>query len=146
MAASLTVVARRFGFVREVGGANVGAWVTWFQRHAGGQAGESWCADFESMLEDIAFGQHITPNTGSCQTKLDFARGKGWVVSAPAVDDLYFYVNDAGHAHHIGVVSQLDPLIGIAGNTSEDGASDNGTGVFEHEINAAHCVFVRLPQ
>lgn len=144
MPASLSVIARRFSFVREVGGANVGSWVQWFQKMAGGVAGESWCADFESLCEDVAFGKHVTPNTGSCQTKLDYCRAHSLVVPTPAVDDLYFYVNANGHAHHIGVVSGLSPLTGIAGNTSEDGASSNGDGVWEHAINPASCVFARL--
>jgi hypothetical protein len=38
----------------------------------------------------------------------------------------------------------IAPLTGIAGNTSEDGKSSNGTGVFEHGINAR--VFIHYPR
>jgi hypothetical protein len=148
MSASLSTIARRFSFVREVGGANVGAWVTFFQRWCGGTPGDSWCCDFASLVEDVAYeGKAPTKRTGSCQEKLDDARKKGYVVQAPAIDDLYFYVNDAGHAHHIGIVSNVSPLSGIAGNTSSDGVSSNGDGVYEHALNvsAPHIIFVRLP-
>jgi hypothetical protein len=151
MSASLSVIARRLSFIRETDGPNAGSWVNWLQRHGGdGVEGDSWCADFESVIEDIAYkGKAPLPRTGSCQTKLEYAMKKGWVVAEPQVDDVFFYVNDAGHAHHIGIVTAPYPkLAGIAGNTSADGASSNGDGVWEHELNVsrAHIVFVRLPQ
>lgn len=145
---SLVAIARRFNFVREVGGANTGAWVSLFQRFAGGEDGESWCCDFESYVEMIAYrGRAPGMRTGSCQQKLDHARGRGWVVTDPRVEDLYFFINAAGHAHHIGIVTAIGTLTGIAGNTSEDGASSNGTGVFEHTLTVPRSliVFVRLP-
>lgn len=150
MPASLSAVARRFSFVRETLGANVGYFVSLFQRFAGGVSGEPWCADFESFIEDIAYmGKAPLPKTGSCQVKLDYARRKGWVVEEPQVDDLFFYVTDAGHAHHVGIVTNPYPrLAGIAGNTSEDGTSSNGDGVHEHALSVprSRVVFVRLPR
>lgn len=149
MMASLSAVARRFGFVRETGGPNIGAWVSVFQRFAGGQDGDSWCADFVSFLLDVAYhGKSPLKKTGSTQALLAEARVKGFVVTTPQPDDLYFYVNDAGHAHHVGIVTGVNPLIGLSGNTSPDGLSVNGTGVFEHplSVDPTHLVFVRLPR
>lgn len=149
MTASLSAIARRLNFVRETDGPNRGAWVSCFQRFAGGAAGDSWCADFISFVEDVAYrGKAPTRRSGSCDLKLSDARFKGFVVSAPQPDDLYFFITDVGHAHHCGIITAVSPLTGIAGNTSEDGTSTNGSGVFEHALNVAakNIVFVRLPQ
>lgn len=147
-AASLTAVARHLNFVRETLGTNLGAWVQKFQRETGGVPGESWCADFLYFVEDTAsFGQPRLPKTGSCQEMLDASRQKGYEVPTPQQDDVFFRVNKQGHAHHCGIVTGISPnLTGIAGNTSEDGLSDNGTGVFEHSISPNNIVFVRLPK
>jgi hypothetical protein len=145
---SLTIIARRLDFIREVGGPNCGLWVNFVIREGGdGVPGDSWCCDFASLVERIAYdNKAISPRTGSCQTKLDYCRKKGWVVKTPQVDDLCFTVNSAGHAHHIGIVTAVNPLVTIAGNTSKDGTSDNGDGVYEHPVSVAGKVFVRLPK
>lgn len=145
MSASLSVIARRFAFVRETEGPNRGRFVEFFLRFTGNVPGESWCASFESVCEDIAFGKAVTPRTASCQEKLDWAVRKGRVVREPAVDDLVFSINAQGRAHHIAVCSGTSPLMAVAGNTSPDGLSDNGVGVYEHEINRTGKIFVRLP-
>ncbi len=147
---SLTAVARRLAFVRETEGANRGAWVQAFQRFTGGRPGDSWCADFLSFVLDVAYhGKSPVPRSGSCAVLLAAARTVGTVQGQPSPDDLFFYVTAAGHAHHVGIVTAVRATgqDGIAGNTSEDGASDNGTGVFEHAISSdpATVVFVRLP-
>jgi hypothetical protein len=148
MAASLSVVFRRFSFVSEIGN-NAGAWVQFFQRFCYGKIGDSWCADIESMVEDIAYyGRAPTPRSGSCQVKYTFCKNKGWLVTEPEVDDLFFFVND-GHAHHIGVVTYKNPLMGIAGNTNRTGDDDNGQGVHEHKIVPPKnniVVYARLPK
>lgn len=150
MSASLSAVMRRFAFVRETDGANRGSWVNFLQRFCDGVEGDSWCADLESVVEDIAYKGHPkTPRSGSCQVKLEYCMKKEWVVAEPQVDDLYFFVNADGHAHHIGVVTAPYPkLAGIAGNTSALGISSNGDGCYEHALTLprAHIVFVRLPQ
>lgn len=148
MMPSLSVVARRLSFIREADGANRGAWVNLLQRFCDGVEGDSWCSDFVSFVEDVAYRGHSpSRRTGSCQAKLDHARAKGWVVAEPRVDDLFFFVTDAGHAHHVGIVTASQPLTGIAGNTSYDGRSSNGDGVYEHALRVLpkHIVFVRLP-
>lgn len=133
---TLVDIARLFRFVREIP-QNRGQRVESIQHWTGGQAGESWCCDYVTMMLDLYFqGQSPIPRTGSCETVYELATTNGWIVDSPAVGDLVVSINSAGIAHHIGIVTQLNPLTSIAGNTSETGQSDNGTGVFEHDISA----------
>lgn len=147
--ASLTAVARHLSFIRETQGPNRGAWVEFLQRFSHGVPGDSWCADFVSFCEDVAYhGKPPLARSGSTIVKLDDARAKGFIVAQPVVDDLFFFVNGAGTPHHVGIVTGIAPLMGIAGNTSAGGTSSNGTGVFEHALNGdpASIVFVHLPK
>lgn len=145
----LVSLARLFRFVRETQGPNRGIWVGLFQQYTGNSGGDSWCCSFVSFLLSILYqGASPLTKTASCATMLAQARQKGYALPAgatPEAGDLYFYLNDAGHAHHIGIVTDAQPLTGIAGNTSPDGRSDNGTGVFEHGIGSTRTAFVRLP-
>lgn len=148
-AASLSVIMRRFSFVKEVDGPNVGTWVSLFQRFCDGVAGDSWCADLVSFCLDVAYRGHSPlVRSGSTVLLLTQARAKRWIVTTPQVDDLFFYVNAAGVPHHVGAVTRPAPLAGIAGNTSADGRSSNGDGVYEHALTVARdrIVFVRLPK
>jgi hypothetical protein len=84
---------------------------------------------------------------------LDDARRLKLEVPQPEFDDLFFVLDDVGHAHHCGIVTSENPLkiwpyvplTGIAGNTSVDGTSSDGIGVFEHTIGG-RLAFVRLPE
>jgi hypothetical protein len=148
MTASLSVIARRLSFIRETDGENAGSWVDFVQRFTGNVEGDSWCSSFVSLLEDIATKGHPpTKRTASCADKLADARAKGFVVQAPQPDDVFFYVDATGHAHHTGIVTATSPLTGIAGNTSSDGASSNGDGVYEHPltVSPSRIIFVRFP-
>lgn len=146
--ASLAAIARRFEFVRETLGPNRGAWVQFFQRFANGQPGDSWCCFFVCLVLDIAYaGKQPLLKTGSCAVLLSHATKRGYRLTdgdGPRPEDLFFYLNETGHAHHVGIVTEAHPLTGIAGNTSPDGRSSNGTGVFEHTIGG-RMAFVRLP-
>jgi hypothetical protein len=149
MTHSLTTIARRLAFIRETEGPNRGAWVEFLQRFCGGQRGDSWCSQFASVVCDIAYhGQSPLRKSGRSMTRLTDARTKGLVVDIPQADDLFYFVHETGHAHHEGIVTDVFPLTGIAGNTSEDGRSSNGTGVFEHalSVSPSRIVFVRLPK
>jgi hypothetical protein len=140
-------VARQFLFVREAQslGQNRGARVEAIQRWSGGSPGDSWCAEFATMVLDIAFqGDAPISRFRACEDIRALAAAQDWITSEPHVGDLFLYVNDAGRAHHVGLVTQLEPLCGIAGNTSADGTSSNGDRVAEHAINAR--VFVRYPR
>lgn len=151
-AASTVAVARRLAFVREVSGANRGAWVEFIQRFCHGVPGDSWCADFVSLVLDVAYhGRPPLKPTGSTASMLAEAKAKGYLLkdgTAAEAEDLYFYLRADGTPHHVGIVTTPGaPPIGIAGNTSEDGSSPNGIGVFEHALPAAARVaYVRLPK
>lgn len=135
----IIAIARLFLFVREAQstGQNRGLRVEAIQHWSAGQFGDSWCAEFVWFVLDIVYhGNAPIPRTGSTQALLDYARQQNWIVDASAVGDLYFYLNDAGLPHHVGIVTSINPLIGIAGNTSADGTSANGDRVAEHAITA----------
>lgn len=147
----LTACARDLDFVREVGGPNKGRYVSFIQRYSGGKPGDSWCAFYLSMVLDVAYlGAPPLKRTGACQVMLSEAIQKSFLVRGEAtLDDLFFYLNAEGLAHHCGIVTGIDDggrLIGIAGNTSPDGSSDNGTGVFEHGLAKTRIVLIRLPE
>ncbi len=133
--------ARAFDYVREVP-ENRGLRVEAIQHWSAGQFGDSWCAEFVWFVLDIVTkGRAPLPRTGSAEVMR--AATSGWAVSDPQPGDLFFYVNAEGRAHHVGIVTGTNPLMGIAWNTSEAGSSVNGDGVHEHEIHAS--VFARLP-
>lgn len=140
-------IARQFLFVREAQsqGQNRGLRVEAIQHWSNGQFGDSWCMEFATMILDIAFqGKAPIDRQGSCQAVYDIAKANNWVTTTPSIGDLFLYVNDQDHAHHVGIVTSVAPLIGIAGNTSEDGTSNNGDRVAEHNIQAH--VFVAYPR
>lgn len=161
LASSPTIIARRFDHVRETEGQNRGAWVSLFQRFTGNRPGDSWCASFVSFVLDVVYrGASPIKRSASCDDLLRQCQGLNCIVSDPQVDDLFFYVkevqgpNKIKDAYHVGIVSAVDvgvngtALTGIAGNTSPDGLSSNGTGVFEHLLAAGskNVVFARLPR
>lgn len=137
--------ARRWRFVRETLGPNRGVFVEALQRIGDGKPGDSWCCDFVSAVLWICYqGPPPVPRTGSCDVM--WAVAKEYEVAIPAPGDLFFRVRANGDAHHVGIITDTGPLRGIAGNTSEDGKSSNGTGVFEHPLEITpETHFVRLP-
>lgn len=152
-AASLSTVARHLNFIIETEGPNQGFWVEFLQRRVGGKAGDSWCADFVSLVMNIAYkGQTPLPETGASYDMLRLAHKAGWVVAVPQIDDLFFLIHPDGTAHHVGIVTDAanvahGQIAAIAGNTSPDGKSSDGTGVFEHGLAlSSSVVFVRLPK
>lgn len=135
-------IARLFLFVREAG-QNKGNRVQAIQQWGGGEPGQSWCCWFVTMVLDIVYaGNAPVPRCGACQQVYDLAKKNGWLVMNPSPGDIFLYVNDADHAHHIGFVTTVAPLAGIAGNTSADGSSSNGDRVAEHNIGGSHLRFV----
>lgn len=134
------------GWVVEVGGQNKGIRVGAIQLWGGGSSGDSWCVEFVVFILDNCYGGDLPiPRQGSAETLRQFCISKGWMVTDPQPGDLCFSVlND--HAHHIGIVSKIGPLTTIAGNTSKDGASSNGDGVYEHAVMPSDKQFARLPR
>jgi hypothetical protein len=90
--------------VREVGRANKGLWVSFFQQYTGNAAGDSWCCSFICWLLAIYYqGKSPFTKTASCQTLLDQCRQLGsGAAGKPAAGDLFFYLDATGHAHHVG--------------------------------------------
>lgn len=137
-------IARQFAFVRETLGPNRGVFVEAIQRITDNHAGESWCCSFVSFVLWVCYqGAAPLPRTGSCDVA--WAVAKDYETQVPAPGDVFFRVRN-GDATHVGIVTGIDPLTAIAGNTSADGRSSNGTGVFEHPLErTAEIRFVRLP-
>lgn len=142
-------IARQFLYVREIPG-NHGQRVNGIQRWSGGQDGQAWCAHFLTFVLDIAYqGEPPLPRTGSCDILLAMCRQNGWIVSEFRPGDIYFRTRSTTDAYHVGFVTNGFPGMGrftqLSGNTSEDGTSDEGTGVFEREvITTANLVFARI--
>lgn len=142
-------VARQFAFVREAQqlGQNKGARVEAIQRWSLGSPGDSWCAEFATMTLDIAFqGDPPIPRLASCEAIRQLAAREGWLVATPSPGDLVLSLDANGHAHHVGICTVADPLTTVAGNTSHDGASSNGDGVYEHQIASTGKAFVHYPR
>lgn len=138
---SPTDIARQFLFVREAG-QNKGQRVEAIQHWSGGNPGDSWCCEFTTMILDICFqGASPIPRLQACEDVYDLVKKNNWLTTSPVKDDIFLYVDDNDHAHHIGIVTENG---GIAGNTSEDGTSSNGDRVAEHALitNPAHIKFI----
>lgn len=144
-------VARLFLHVREIrddrgAGTNRGLRVEAIQKWAGGQSGDSWCMEWVWMCVDLFTGGRAPiAREQVCHDLLTIATRRGWLVPEPQIDDIALSVDANGHAYHVGIVTNVSPLTTIAGNTSEDGRSANGVGVFEHEVSSHGKRFVRLP-
>lgn len=143
--------ARQFTYIREAQelGQNRGLRVEAIQHWSKGTRGDSWCAEFATMVLDIHYrGVAPIDRMQACQDIYEMAAAEHWIIDAPEVDALFLYVDANDHAHHIGFVSSITPLTGIAGNTSKDGRSSNGDGCYEHEIlrpGEGKIVYVRVP-
>ena len=99
------------------------------------------------MVLDICFqGNSPIPRLGACQDIYNLAKKNNWLTTTQVQDDIFLYVDDNDHAHHIGIVTSSGN--GIAGNTSEDGKSSNGDRVAEHGLinNPSHIKFVHYPR
>lgn len=139
-------IARLFLFVREDAEQNRGLRVEAIQHWSTGSFGDSWCAEFATLVLDLLFqGKSPIPRLTAAQAIRDACAKGGWLVTQPEllkVGDLFFYVDANDHAHHVGFITQLpygaQPFLGIAGNTSADGTSSNGNGVYEHAITPTH--------
>src|SRR5262249_11005923 len=138
---------RQFRYVREAAEQNTGQRVEGIQRWGGGAKGQSWCCYWATKMLDIWYqGNAPIPRLGVCEDVHQLARRNNWITDEPEVGDIVLTVTDAGHAHHIGIVTGTNPLKSIAGNTSADGVSSNGNGVYEHEISDHNKVFVKYPR
>jgi hypothetical protein len=151
VSSSIIAVARRFLFVREVGGPNRGIFVEFFLRMVGAKPGEPWCAAFASVILWMVYlGKPPLPMSASCDVLLEACRRKGYMVPEPEPGCLIFSMRSANDAHHVAIGTDgTEPgaaTVGtIAGNTSEDGTSDNGDGVYEHPVSRKNKLYARMP-
>ncbi len=135
-------IARQFLFVREANEPNTGLRVEAIQHWSGGQKGQSWCCYFATMVLDIAFkGNAPVPRGGVCEDVHALAVKQDWLIDLARAlpGDLFLYLDATGRAHHVGLLTERNPMtplgwMGIAGNTSADGTSANGDGVHEHPL------------
>jgi hypothetical protein len=142
-------IARQFAFVHEAQqlGQNKGTRVEAIQHWSLGQPGDSWCAEFATMVLDLCFqGDSPVGRLQACEDIHSLAAEKHWLAATPAVGDLVLSINADGRAHHVGIVTATHPLTAIAGNTSRDGASSNGDGVYEHTISPSNKLYVHYPR
>jgi hypothetical protein len=147
---SIVAVARRFLFVRELGGANCGLFVEMFQRFTGNKPGDSWCCSFVCYVASIVYrGKLPFVPTASCAALLSQCAKRGWIVNVPQSGDIVFSLDASGHAHHVAIYTQpngnTDSFVAIAGNTTPDGQGDNGDGVYEHDVSKLSKAYARLP-
>jgi hypothetical protein len=145
---TIVELARCFLHVREAG-PNAGLRVQAIQTWSGGQKGDSYCMELAWMWLDLYFRgkSPVTERIQACEDFHALAHLKGWIVPNDQrwPGDFYLFVNAEGHAHHVGLVTTWTD--GIAGNTSPDGRSSDGSGCFEHAVpfDADHVVIVRVP-
>lgn len=145
-------IARLFRHVREAEKPNTGQRVEAIQTWSGGKPGDSWCAHYVTMVLDLYYGgKSPMPRHGSCDVLLALARHQGWIVEHPLPGDLWFRLADPTDAVHVGFVTApiRDGKFGqISGNTSEDGLSNNGNGVYERDVKYApeKIAFAHLPE
>lgn len=158
----IVFIARCWDHVRErEGEQNAGLRVEGIQRFCGGTKGQSWCCYMAMVWLDLAFSGKSPVHgpggqrTGSCDEVYQQARKEGWLTETPHVGDLYLFVHPGTEdAHHIGLVTDVGvkdgvpSFQGISGNTSEDGLSSNGNGVYERwmPIKPGKHFFVRYPR
>lgn len=129
--------------VHEVGGNNRGEEVEGYQREAGSEAGEPWCAsaafswvDRASHLLGVSCPLLPVPNHAYVQSYYDYGRKHGKIVPVEEAvpGDLYLLFFPSLHRYgHIGMLDHLGPgagtLVGVEGNTNL-GGSREGDGVF----------------
>lgn len=141
-------VARQYLYVREVT-QNTGQRVEAIQHWCGGSTGQSWCCYFVTMILDICYqGASPISRMGLVQSVYNIAIRNKWTTTTPKIGDLFIYVDNNNHGHHIGIVTVDGGRVGIAGNTSADGTSSNGDRVAEHELisNQKLIVYINYPR
>jgi hypothetical protein len=131
---------RKYKYFREAG-ENHGLRINGVQVWAGGHDGDSYCCELTWVVLDVCFqgNSPLGDRKQACEDVYQLALREGWITDTPQPGDLFVYLDANGHAHHIGMLTEInaDTPTGwnaVAGNTSQDGTSSNGTGVWEHPL------------
>lgn len=146
-AIALVAEARSWDYIREISGRdNRGLRVESIQHFAGGTFGDSWCYEmFWVWLDRVTKGRAPIPRGISTEEMRIIAVQRDWVIPVPELACGVLSLNELGHAHHIALCTEVVHFQTIAGNTSADGESVKGVGVFEHPASVAGKVFFRIP-
>lgn len=99
----------------------------------------SYCAAFaSSMVHDAAAGLGVEISFRKSAGALHLMElNEHLKVSDPQPGDIVIF--DHGHGlGHVAIVTDIDSPATIAGNTSPDGTSRQGTGVFEHSYDPSN--------
>jgi hypothetical protein len=141
---ALVATARKYLYVRETAGPNMdgGGPIDKWLAAVGCAPGASWCAAAAcGWVHETAQGLNVTVNWHNSASALALiSRNPSFVVKDPTPGA--FIVWDHGHGlGHIALLTDVvsvngvpGGLMAIAGNTSPDGKSREGTGVFEHDV------------
>lgn len=136
--------------VLEEGGQNCGARINEFQAATGNGPGDSYCQSFIVWGLKKTLGHSPILASGRCQSVREWADGKGWTTSDPAIHSEGWAVNGENHAHHTFLVTS-DPdesgyFTTVEGNTNDRGDS-NGDGVYDRTRGGPddHNRYVFLP-
>lgn len=137
-AVDLIATARKYLGVKETG-PNSGPHIDEWLAALGLTTGFSWCAAFVcGVVMEVDPGTPLN-RSASCLHLL--ALNGGLKITDPESGDII--IHDHGHGlGHAGIVTStvrlngtLTGLASIAGNTSPDGLSRNGDGVYEHAVS-----------
>jgi hypothetical protein len=146
---ALVATARKYRNARESAGPNTdnGGFIDQCLAAIGGHPGQSWCAAAVSaFVKETAEQMGIKVNFHPSLSALRMlSKNPDLVVTDPQPGDIVIWdhtVDPAKPAGHVGILTdvvrvdgQVAGMEAIAGNTSPDGKSREGTGVFEHAVD-----------
>lgn len=135
LAEAIVATARKYeGVVEQPPGSNsnTGPYINDWLAFVNQPPGQSYCAAFACSVvhearTDLAMGPLQFKKSASALKLLEI--NKDLLTTDPQPGDLVIFRHERGLGH-VGIVTA--PGVYISGNTSPDGKSRNGTGVFEH--------------
>lgn len=145
--------------IHEVGGNNVGPWMTKFAAEVGLPPGLAWCAEYQSYELHQAAGHKLPIESASVEAFYETAKKNGWLVTEPARGDLAcinWTQPGPPFGDHIVLVVAAPGRTGpfwqlntIEGNTSSGAAGSQGDGdgvwLRTRKLPKAQVAFVRIP-
>ena len=108
--------------------------------------GYPWCASAVTTWWKEAGAPTPPSGPASCKNWATWAKSKGYYSSTPKLGAAIVY-GPEGAEHHIGIVTGLNPLTTIEGNTSQRGFNANGCGCFRKKPNTNRTrAYIHLPE